>query len=242
MTAFWISGLVLLMLLSGLPWAKFWGDYLKNIRWLTGTAVARQDWTNGSPTRASPRTAPGAGEHGGGRPRRSRSGGHTPSDLTAVDRVAATVQALELPPPVLIAPPQEGSSDWTAKSMTPNRPFRVDLDVDGSTGAIKSRKSFTDRRLIDKIVAVGIAAHEGRLFGWPNQLLGLLTAMGLIVVTMSSVVMWWRRREPGTLVRPGSSRAPSSPSVSACSSCSWGFTCRFSASRSLRSNSSSWWS
>ncbi len=46
-TGFWISGLALFLLLSGLPWAKFWGDYLKNVRRLTGTAVARQDWTNG---------------------------------------------------------------------------------------------------------------------------------------------------------------------------------------------------
>ncbi len=47
-TGFWISGLALFLLLSGLPWAKFWGDYLKNMRRrLTGTAVARQDWSNG---------------------------------------------------------------------------------------------------------------------------------------------------------------------------------------------------
>ena len=46
-TGFWISGLALFLLFSGLPWAKFWGDYLKNVRRLTGTAVARQDWTNG---------------------------------------------------------------------------------------------------------------------------------------------------------------------------------------------------
>ena len=43
-----------LMLFSGLPWAKFWGDYLKSVRRLTGTAVARQDWTNGQPSVASP--------------------------------------------------------------------------------------------------------------------------------------------------------------------------------------------
>jgi uncharacterized iron-regulated membrane protein len=45
----------------------------------------------------------------------------------------------------------------------------VDLVVDGATGAIKDRKDFKDRHLIDRIVGTGIAAHEGQLFGWTNQ-------------------------------------------------------------------------
>ncbi len=86
--------------------------------------------------------------------------------------------------------------------MTPNRPRRVDLVVDGATGAIKERKDFNDRHLIDRIVGTGIAAHEGQLFGWPNQLLGLITALGLILLCVSAVVMWWRRRDPGVLGAP----------------------------------------
>ncbi|MFN5741729.1 MAG: PepSY-associated TM helix domain-containing protein, partial [Planctomyces sp.] len=42
----WITGLALFLLLTGLPWAKFWGDYFKTVRQITGTAVARQDWSN----------------------------------------------------------------------------------------------------------------------------------------------------------------------------------------------------
>ena len=83
-TGFWISGLALFLLFSGLPWAKFWGDYLKAARRLTGTAVARQDWTNGAaspaemhgvPAAPERPITPGAGGRGGAR--------HTPSDLTA---------------------------------------------------------------------------------------------------------------------------------------------------------------
>lgn len=177
---------------------------------LTGTAVASQDWTNGSPSRSSDRTAGESAEHGRHRTRNrgASNGAAAPCDLTAVNRIVAAVLPLQLQPPVLIAPPKRGSSNWTAKSMTPNRPFRVDLEVDGATGAIKARQDFWDRRFVDKIVAVGIAAHEGRLFGWPNQLLGLMTASGLIVVITSSIVMWWRRREPGTLGAPGPLLSP----------------------------------
>jgi uncharacterized iron-regulated membrane protein len=108
----------------------------------------------------------------------------------------------------VIEPPASGSTDWTAKSMTPNRPQRVDLIVDGATGAIKERKDFHDRHVIDRIVGTGVAAHEGQLFGWPNQLLGLATALGLILLAVSSVVMWWRRREPGSLGAPAPAASP----------------------------------
>jgi uncharacterized iron-regulated membrane protein len=205
-TGVWISGLALFLLLSGLPWAKFWGDYLKTVRSLGGTAVGRQDWTNGRSTPLDPAMAGESGEHGGHRSGAGGGGGRgrgdRPIDLAALDRIVAAVLPLRLPPPVVIAPPGRGSTEWSAKSMTANRPLRVDLTVDGATGKIGNRQDFRDRHVIDRIVGVGIAAHEGQLFGWPNQLLGLITAAGLILLSVSSVVLWWRRRERGVLGAP----------------------------------------
>jgi uncharacterized iron-regulated membrane protein len=203
-TGFWISGLALFLLLSGLPWAKVWGDYLKTVRGLTGTSVTRQDWTNDTPTSKKSGIPGESGEHDGHRsgPRSgSKARGDMPIDLTAIDRIVASVRPLQFPPPVVIAPGRS-PTEWTAKSMTPNRPLRVDLTVDGLTGKVTSRKDFGDRHLIDRIVGTGIAAHEGQLFGWPNQILGLLTALGLILLSVSSVILWWRRRERGVLGAP----------------------------------------
>ncbi|MFO0887982.1 MAG: PepSY domain-containing protein [Isosphaeraceae bacterium] len=210
-TGFWISGLVLFLLLSGLPWAKFWGEYLRRVRRLTGTAVARQDWSVGATPRVFPEEMDSPGRKGAGR--RSRSESSPPLDLSVLDRVVATVRPLSLPPPVVVTPPGvrsfEGTSpDWTARSMTANRPRRVDLVIDGTAGAVISRKEFKDRHLIDRIVGTGVAAHEGRLFGWPNQLLGLITAAGLLTLSFSSIVLWWRRRVPGVLGAPAAGARP----------------------------------
>ncbi|WZP00087.1 PepSY domain-containing protein [Isosphaeraceae bacterium EP7] len=207
-TGFWISGFALILLLTGLPWAKFWGDYFRNVRRLTGTAVARQEWSNGEvpkPVRAETR---GADEHAGhGSMGGGRADAGAPVDLSAIDRIVATIRPLQLTPPVVIAPPGaksfEGTSpEWTAKSMTANRPYQVALTMDGATGEIKTRKDFGDRHIIDRVVGTGIAVHEGRLFGWPNQLIGLATASGLVLLSVSSVVLWWRRRESGVLGAP----------------------------------------
>jgi uncharacterized iron-regulated membrane protein len=201
-TGVWISVLALFLLLSGLPWAKSWGNYFKAVRRLTGTAVARQDWTNGSERstvggeRSTSDEHSGHGEHGVGRAR------PIPKDLTAVDRIVAAVRPLNLASPVLIAPPEHGSLNWTAKSMAENRTQRVDLVVDGASGEIVSREDFQSRHLIDRIVGIAISAHQGQLFGWPNQLLGLLTACGLLLLCISGIVMWWRRRDVGVLGAP----------------------------------------
>lgn len=216
-TGVWISTFALFLLVTGLPWAKFWGGYFKSVRRVTGTAVAQQDWTTGSERPAAGQKKSGGSsehsEHGGGKAAGKRGGsgggwrrgggGAMPKDFGGFDRVAATVRPLKLEYPVIIAAPASATSeDWTAKSMTQNRPQRVNLVVNGTTGAIVSRDDFKDRHIVDRIVSTCIAAHEGQLFGWPNQLLGLLTAMGLVLMSASGVVMWWRRREQGVLGAP----------------------------------------
>ena len=208
-TGIWISTFALFLLLTGLPWAKFWGNYFKAVRRVTDTAVTQQDWTTGSERPAGAKKEVGnSGEHsghGGGKRSGGRRGGSgvMPQDMTAFDRVAVTVSSLKLEHPVVVAPPASADSDeWTAKSMTANRPYRVNLVVSGKSGEIVSREDFKDKHLIDKVVSTGIAAHEGQLFGWPNQLLGLLTAIGLVLLSVSGVIMWWRRRDQGVLGAP----------------------------------------
>jgi uncharacterized iron-regulated membrane protein len=90
-----------------------------------------------------------------------------------------------------------------------NRTLRESLLVDVFTGTIVSREVFSQKHWIDKLVGIGIAAHEGQLFGISNQILGVLTTTGLIALACSGVWMWWIRRERGTLGVPAPlSQAP----------------------------------
>jgi uncharacterized iron-regulated membrane protein len=215
-TGIWLSGFTLFFLISGLPWAKSWGNYLKAARSLTGAAVAKQEWSNTSEPAVKKKSAAGEhaghGDHGGGsRRNRGPEKELTAADLAAVDLLVTTVYPLGLAHPVVIAPPTGESKNWSVKSMTANRPYRENLTINGETGAIVSRDGFREKHWIDKAVSVGIAAHEGALFGWPNQVLGLLTVLGLLLVCFSGLVLWWRRRDAGTL---GAPKAVLNPRVS----------------------------
>jgi uncharacterized iron-regulated membrane protein len=197
-TGVWVSAFALFILLSGLPWAKSWGSYLKDVRQVTGMAVTHQDWSIGSTALV---------DEMGGMPdmpgmAMDRAPPPPAADYGAIDRMVATVAPLNLAYPVLISPPKKAGAEWTAKSDAQNRTLRTDLVLDGRTGAIVSRVDFDQRLPVDRVVAVGVAAHEGQLFGWPNQLISLLTAMGLVLMSISAVILWWRRRAVGVLGAP----------------------------------------
>lgn len=198
-TAIWISGLALLLILTGLPWANAWGGYLKEVRAITGATDGPQDWSTSSRGGAGSGTAQMMGDHA---EHMGMTMAHPRIDYAPLDRIIANVAPLRLAGPVLIAPPAGSDGLWTAKSDSANRPLRVNLTVDGVSGTIVGRKDFSERHWIDQLVGYGTAAHEGQLFGLGNQLLGLLAAIGLLVTAVTGAVMWWRRRPQGLLGAP----------------------------------------
>lgn len=125
-----------------------------------------------------------------------------PHAYEALNRLVPTVAALHLAYPALIMPPMTPSTDWSAKSDSQNRPLRAVVTLDARTGTVKKRENFDQRPWIDRMVGIGVAAHEGQLFGLFNQLLGLFTAVGLVLLSVSAVVLWWRRRGVGLLGAP----------------------------------------
>jgi uncharacterized iron-regulated membrane protein len=179
-TGFWVSFAALFLLLSGLPWAVSWGSYFKAVRMVVEGTATKQDWPTGHEG------------HGG------MVMAEPAIDYAALDRIVRTVRPLGLASPVLVSP----GKPWIVKSDSADRPLRTDLTLDGATGRILSRKDFAQRRLVDRIMGYGIAIHEGQLFGIANQLLNVATAGGLVLLTVSSVILWWRRRPGKTLGAP----------------------------------------
>ncbi len=135
------------------------------------------------------------------------------SKAFTLNQVVAKVAPLNWAAPVLIAPPgakappwagaaKKGPAGWAVRSDAQNRPLRQSLVVDARTGELKRHETFSDKHVIDRVVGIGVAAHEGQLFGVWNQALGVLTAAGLVLLSVSGVVMWWRRRPEGVLGAP----------------------------------------
>lgn len=178
-TGMWLSAFTLFLLISGLPWALVWGAAFKEVRQWNAAPVV-QDWTQ---TRAQERAS------------------WRPSVVDTIDLpapVVARARALALPHPVEIS---AAGDDFKVSSQTQNRPQRADVWLNPQ-GDITRSKNFADKPLVDRIVGIGVAAHEGYLFGWFNLLLGVVTTAGLVLLGVSGAIMWWRRRPSGTLGAP----------------------------------------
>lgn len=208
-TGIWVSFFALFLLFSGLPWAKGWGGYLKAARKISGKAIVHQDWTTGSSSETAQRLAMNAGsaaemssEHAGHNMAHMNMGPAPKGAYAALDKMILTVAPLPLEFPVLISPPMHHNAPWTAKSDTQNRTHRVNLTLDPATGAVIQRTNFDQRPWVDRFVGIGVAAHEGHLFGWLNQFISLFTALGLILICISAMILWWRRRPEGILGAP----------------------------------------
>lgn len=204
---FWVSGLALVLLFTGLPWAGVWGSAFASVRAELGLVKGVQDWKTG-------------GEGGGDHAAHGHHGGHDgpmpagsarPETVGVAGAVPAPVLELyvaraqmeELPFPALVVPP--GTSQrfgpptaddaWTIKSETQNRPLARSITYDAGSGRELARSGFADKHPIDRAVNYGIAWHEGQLLGWFNQLIGLTTALLLFTVSISGFFMW-RKRKP----------------------------------------------
>ena len=198
-TGMWVSGLALFLLLTGLPWASNWGKYLEAIRSVTHT-TGNPDWTSGSAEEAAARLArdpmamPGMPAHGG----MVVSGAPL---YAGIDSVVTAATPLRLVFPVLVAPPLVRGGLWTAKSDAQNRTLRTSLQLNAS-GTVVRREDFAQQQWIDRWVETGVAAHEGQLFGLINQILGLFTAVCLVTLSISALILWWRRRPAKVLGAP----------------------------------------
>ncbi|MDF7774083.1 PepSY domain-containing protein [Sphingomonas sp. AOB5] len=206
-TGFWIAGLVLVMLASGLPWAGTWGSAFKWVRTELGLVQGKQDWKIG------PKPAPAEHDHSAmAKPGPMSGHAHMASHANhgvPLSAIVANAQAEHMVFPVRILPPHATprfgaptGNVWTAASQPQNRPLTRQVTYDPTTGAETSRSGFGDKHLVDRIVNTGIAWHEGQLFGLANQLIGVATAIALMSISILGVVMWLNRRPQGEFGAP----------------------------------------
>jgi uncharacterized iron-regulated membrane protein len=181
-TGVWISTLALFLLITALPWTTVAGNAILNARaWV---APPTHEWNLGGRSAQD--------EHAGHRAAAAAAAAAIPTPL-GVDQVIARIARYHLEPPVRLYLPNDRTPHWRVRSETQNRPKVRELALDRVTGELIHDDRFADKSPLDKVINVGIAAHEGQLFGLPNQLLGFFTALGLLTVSVSAIAMWWRR-------------------------------------------------
>jgi len=202
---FWIAGLVLVMLASGLPWAGVWGSAFAWTRAELGWVKGPQDWKVGA--------AGGHAGHDAGMTMAMPSPSPTEPGLPLSafvakaegEHMAFPVQVLPPHAPQAFGPPT--GAVWTVKSAAQNRRLTRQVTYDPVTGRELGRSGFADQHWVDRIVNTRVAWHEGQLFGIANQIIGVLTAVALVGLSVVGTLMWLRRRPKGAFGAPPAGHA-----------------------------------
>lgn len=207
---FWVSALALVLLFTGLPWAHAWGSAFKVVREELGWVKGAPDWTIGGTPVGDPHAEHDHAAMAGGMAGMHHAGmAHGAMAPVRLSEIVARARGEHLAFPVLVTPPggparfgRKGGTDWTVRSDSANRPLRVTIRYDAITARELGREGQGDKHVIDRVLAYGIAWHEGQLLGWVNQLIGLVTAALLVMLPVSGFVMWRRRKPQGGLGAP----------------------------------------
>lgn len=199
-TGFWIAGLVLVTLASGLPWAGVWGGAFAWGRAELGLVKGTRDWKVGAEDGGS------AHVHAA-MPMMVMPAAVEPS--LPLSTFVAKARAERLAFPALVLPPHARQAFgpptgnvWTVKSVAQNRQLDRQVTYDPVTGGEVGRSGFADQHVIDRIVNTGVAWHEGQLFGIFNQIVGVFMAIGLAGLSIVGMLMWLRRKPERALGAP----------------------------------------
>ncbi|WP_443691150.1 PepSY-associated TM helix domain-containing protein [Pseudomonas sp.] len=213
-TGFWGALLLLLMLLSGMTWTGFWGKQFADV-WNTFPAamwndIPKSDKQAGELNTATRQTVPWALEntpmprsadhaehmaHGGGM---SAPAAPTLSLQQVVD--IATEHRIE--PGYSITQPATADGVFTVSVFADDPRNDATLHIDQYTGKVLADVGWKDYSTVSRATEMGVMLHEGKFFGWINQLIIFLICLMVLLSAISGLVIWWQRRPQGGLGVP----------------------------------------
>lgn len=207
LTGFYVGGVVLFLAVTGMPWSAVWGDrvmgWVKETGWGRPPAPVAGAWQ-----RAQHHDAPvGAGWTMEGMVMTHDHAGH--GALTQVMHVA---DAAGLARPYAINIPASEGTAYTVTTQARRVQDSRSLYIDGASGRVLGDIGYDQFGAGAKAIELGIYTHQGTQFGQANRIVMLLGCLGVWLVAVSGLVMWWKRRPPNlSRRRLGAPPAPPGP-------------------------------
>ncbi|QFT58697.1 hypothetical protein FIU94_07655 [Sulfitobacter sp. THAF37] len=198
---FWISLLLLVFLVSGLSWSGVWGTKMMQA-WNTFPAekwgVPTSDATHAAMNHGASDEVPWGLEQTPMPVSGSLTGTSAIQGDVTIDKIAAFATTLGFDGRFQINLPADETGVWTVShdSMSNDGPDPTadrTVHIDRYTGNVLADVRFADYSPYAKAMAVGIAFHEGDLGIW-NLALNTLFCLLVVLVSVSGVVMWQKRR------------------------------------------------
>jgi len=201
----WVSILLIVFLVSGLSWAGIWGEKVVQA-WSTFPA---EKWDNvplsedlhAGMNHGAAKEVPWGLEQTPMPASGSLHGMAAIEGKVDIDAVAAFARGLGFVGRFQINLPKGDGGVWTIShdSMSNDGPDPAadrTLHIDRFTGNVLADVRYADYSPYARAMAWGIAFHEGDLGVW-NFVLNTAFCLAVMGVSVSGLVMWWKRRPSG---------------------------------------------
>ncbi|WP_430111832.1 PepSY-associated TM helix domain-containing protein [Paenibacillus sp. B1-33] len=194
---------LLILIVTGLPWSGFMGNQIYQLAASNESLGYPQLYV--SPPQSEAKELPWAT-----RKEKSpqSSSGYLP---LSADDIEHMLHHYGMTKPFVLSLPADEKDVYTASKSAGSGITGMDVIkpseeitayFDQYSGTQIHKIDYRDYGLLAQWFTYGIPLHEGHLFGWPNQILCLLTVVALLAIVYWGVKMWWMRRPRGRLAAP----------------------------------------
>ncbi|MDP0929736.1 PepSY domain-containing protein [Paracoccus onubensis] len=197
----WISLMLVVFLLSGLSWSGIWGERIVQA-WNSfpaeKMAAPLSDATHAAMNHDGAHEVPWGLEQTPMPRSGSLAGSSAVTGHVDIDGVAEFARELGFVGRFQISLPGDETGVWTVShdSMSndgPNPAADQTIHIDQYTGNVLADVRYSDYSPYARAMAWGIAFHEGDMGVW-NLVLNTVFCLSVILVSLSGLIMWWKRR------------------------------------------------
>ncbi|QIG46388.1 PepSY domain-containing protein [Nordella sp. HKS 07] len=198
------GALIFFLAITGLPWSGFWGAKLNSLADQYGLGYPAQFFAE------VPKSDAHAAHMGKAMTQTSWSlenapmpqSGATMGEPIGLDTAVAIFDGLGISKGYIVDLPQDGEGVYSASVFPDQVAGERVIHLDQYSGAPLFDGGFAELGPVGKTIEFGVSVHQGQEFGRVNQLVMLAACLAIIAMSVSAIVMWWKRRPKGTLGAP----------------------------------------
>jgi uncharacterized iron-regulated membrane protein len=201
-TGAYVGAVLLLLAVSGMPWSGLWGGQVNEWATQLGLGYPPGAWDN-VPT--SDLHLQHVVEKAGWTVENSPVPESIPVPAArpiSLSQAVQIVRGLNVAPGFELALPSSADGVYSATIFPDNLDQQRILHIDQYSGKPLVDLGFTDYGSVAQAIEWGINVHQGQEWGLFNQLLMATTCLAIILMSVSAVIMWWKRRPRGRVGVP----------------------------------------
>ena len=193
LTGLYVGGVVLFLAVTGMPWSAVWGDRVMDGVRSSGLgrpaapvagawqAAEHADHPQGAGWTMEGMTLPAHAHH--------------PASA-GLSEVVTLAEAEGLPRPYAVSIPKAAATTWTVTAQVTRVQDSRALYIDPAQGKVVADIGYRQFGAGARAIEWGIYTHQGTQFGPISRWVMLAGCIGVWLLAISGLMMWWKRRPP----------------------------------------------